>query len=339
MNLRQNTAMSLLALTLVLSGCGAKGTDNIESQSPTASATTSPSAMPTESSSETPSEDPGKLILKEFKDLALAGKPANELFASLKQHIGEVQPEQADEFIRTMEAYYKDNLPIAQQELEGLEVQKELNALKWPITEEKIRTMKDGPVKELAIAKMDGGYKLISSEGFVFPIVDYGKFLSYGDDLTTPMKTYLEVLAAESDSPTASDGGLIITWDELSAKTLAAESYVVTFPDSPERREIEDRYLNYLSMYLIGLNNTPIFDYDTFVVLPAVKSQYEQMVASHAGTVTGQLTKELLSVLEKTNGAVYTKGKKGEQVNIPETQKFREELETKARSLLPASKN
>ncbi|QJD87472.1 hypothetical protein [Cohnella herbarum] len=184
-----------------------------------------------------------------------------------------------------------------------------------------------------------GGYKLITAEGFIFPIVDYGKLVSYADKMSISMKAYLDVMATESDAATARDAGLAISWDELANRALAAESYVVAFPDTPERKAIEIKYLNYLNMYLIGLNNTPIFDYDTFLILPEVKSQYEQMATTHAGTITGQLTKQLLSILDTTEGAVFAKSKNGEQTNIPAIQQFRDKINASVSSKLPASKN
>ncbi len=333
MKFRKSYMMSVLFVTLAIAGCGAKGSDS-ESPSPSSSAT----PAPTESSSAAPSETPKVTILQQFKDQTLAGLPANELFASFKQMIEETEPAVADEFIRTLEAYYEKNLPKAEKKYEADNVQQELAALEWPITEEQIQVIKDDSVRDLANQTLEGGYKLVTAEGFIFPIIDYGKLLSFGDKVTTAMKAYLNVMATESDAASASDGGLIITWDELASRTLAAESYVVTFPDSPERTKIENRYMNYLSMYLIGLNNTPIFDFETFVLLPEVKSQYEQMAASHAGTITGQLTMEMLGVVNESKGSVFVKGKNGEQEDIPAMKQFRDKIESAARSKLPAGK-
>lgn len=326
---------AILTFAIMLSACG--------TQAPTAESPTSseiivtPTPEPTESAS--PSEDPSEILIKQFKEQALANPPANELFASLKQMMEQMQPPaQADELIRILESYYEGNLPEISKQFEATNVQEELAALEWPIQEDSLQSIKDSSVRELAERTLKGGYKLTTAEGFIFPIVDYSKLLSFNDQLSIQMKTYLDVMATESDTPSASDGGLIITWDELSSRTLAAESYVVTFPDAPERDNVEEQFIHYLSMYLIGLNNTPIFDYDTFKLLPDVKSQYEQMVASHAGTVTGQLTKELLSLLNDSKDAVFLKGDSGEQVDIPANRQFREQLETKARSLLPIGK-
>jgi hypothetical protein len=329
---RIKLGLSALIISLALTACGDKSTGS-ESPSVAPSPTSTSTPAPTETSSSTPSKESDELILKQFRDLALASPPADELLASFKQSIAEIQPAQADELIRAMEAYYQKNLPEAEKKFEASNVQEDLMKLEWPITDEQIQAINDDSVRELAQQTIAGGYKLETAEGFVFPVIDYGQLVAYGDKLTISMKAYLDIMAAESDKASAKDAGLAITWDELASRTLAAESYVVTFPDTPERASVEQRYLNYLSMYLIGLNNTPIFDYDTFVILPEVKKQYEQMSASHAGTVTGQLTKEMLALLNDS------KGKNGEQTDIPALKQFRDKIESAARSKLPSSKN
>jgi len=328
--------LTAIMLALALSACGARE-DGSEIPTPTPSPTINEPA-PTESASETPSEDPDELIVDAFRKLALAGGPANELYASLEKSIEGLQPAQADELIRSMEAYYDKNLPEAEEAIQQSDVQQQLSQLNWPISEEQIQTIKDDDIRKLVEQTVAGGYKLETAEGMYFPIVDYGKLLSFGDKVSISMKAYLDLMATESDAPTAKDAGLVVAWDELASRTLAAESYIVTFPDTAERAKVEDRYLNYLNIYLVGLNNTPIFDYGTFAVLPDVKKQYEQMVASHGGTITGQLAKELLDVLDETGGFVFQKGKKGEQADFPALKQFRDDIAETAKSKLPAVK-
>ncbi|WP_256760747.1 hypothetical protein [Cohnella sp. WQ 127256] len=337
MNYRMTLIGSILVFSIVLSGCGAKITD---SENPSASS--SPSATiapePTETSSATPGVESNELILKQFQAQALASPSADELMASFKQHIEAVQPAQADELVRTLESYYEKNLPEMGKKFESSNIQEKLAALDWPITSAQISEIKEETIRELAEQTLAGGYKLVTAEGFIFPIVDYDKMLSYSDKVTTEMGAYLNLMATESDQATASDGGLVITWDELASRTLAAESYVVTFPDSPERIKVENQFMNYLSMYLIGLDNTPIFDYETFTLLPDVKKQYEQMVESHTKTITGQLTEQFLGLLKDSKDAVFIKDVKGTQTDIPAMKQFREQLKSSAHSKLPSSK-
>ncbi|XID93166.1 hypothetical protein ACF3MZ_01100 [Paenibacillaceae bacterium WGS1546] len=334
---RVKIGMTVLILSLALSACGAKGndTDGPQTTPPPTISTPEPSA----SVSVPPGEDRGDLIVNEFREMALAGAPAKEMFDSFRSSVAEVQPTQADELVREMEAYYETNLPETEKAFEDSGVQQALMQLEWPISEQAIEDMTDDEVKELAEETLAGGYKLETAEGYIFPVVDYGRLLSFGDRVSIAMKAYLELMAAESDAPAAKDAALVISWDELASRALAAESFVVTFPDTPERAEAERRFLLYLQFYLIGLNNTPIFDYETFELLPEVKAQYEQMAASHAGTITGQLTAEWLNALEEANGQVFGRGANGEQTDIPALKEFRDSLETKARDMLPAAKN
>jgi hypothetical protein len=335
MKIRMHYALAVLILSAVLSGCGAEG-KGVESPSPSSSSPV-PSESASASPTATPSESPNVSILQQFKEQALAGTPVDELYASFKQKMGEkIQPAEADELVRVLETYYGGHLEDAGKKYEADNVQQTLSALKWPINEETASGIKDDSIRQLVQETLAGGYKLETTEGYIFPIVDYGQLLSFEDQVSIPMKSYLDLMATESDNASAGDGGLLISWDELASRTLASESYVVNFPDSPERSKVEDRFINYLTMYLIGLNNTPIFDYETFILLPDVKKQYEQMVASHSGTVTGQLVKQMLDILGKSGDAVFIKSKNGEQTDIPAVKQFRDQFKTAARSKLPA---
>jgi hypothetical protein len=335
MKIYKQYALAVLILSVIVSGCTTKE-KGVESPS------TSSSPLPSESASaspaDTPIETPSMTILQQFKDQALAGIPADELYASFKQKMGEVQPTEADELVRVLETYYDSHLEEAGNKYDADNVQQTLAALEWPINEERAAGIKDDSIRQLVQQSLAGGYKVETTEGYYFPIVDYGELLSFGDRVTVTMKTYLDVMAMESDNASTGDGGLIISWDELASRILATESYVVNFPDSPERNKVEDRFINYLTMYFIGLDNTPIFDYETFVLLPDVKKQYEQMAASHSGTVTGQLVKQLLDILSKSGDAVFIKNKNGEQTDIPAVKQFRDQIESAARSKLPSAK-
>jgi hypothetical protein len=332
MKMNIKVVVFFVVFSVIISGCGAKGTG---SEIPTPSSSTS---TPTESSTPGPSETPKVTLLEQFKDMTLANGPADELYTSFKQMITKSEAAEADELIRTLESYYSTNLSETEKKFEPENVQKELSAAKWPFTEDQIAGIKDDTVRSLVEQTIAGGYKLEITEGYAFPVVDYGKLLSFGDLVTTPMKAYLDLMAMESDAKTTSDGGIVISLEELSRRTLAAESYVVTFPDTAERKKAENRYIQYLNLYLLGLNNSPIFDFETFILLPEVKSQFEQMVTSHSGTVIGQLTKQMLDILSKSNDAVFIKGKNGEQTDIPAMKAFRDQLESAARSKLPGGK-
>lgn len=331
MKIRVKALVTAIALIAVLSGCGNRGSHESPSPSPS-------SPAPTESQTPAPSSTSNKTLLQEFRTKALANAPADELLHSMNGMLEEVEPAEADEFIRIMESYYEKNLAAEEQKLQAEKVQQQLLKLDWPFTEDQIASIEDESVRQLVEQTLAGGYKLDTAEGYVFPVVDYSKLLSYSDNLTASMNAYLSLMAMESDDRSARDASLVISWDELSRRTLAAESYVMTFPDSPERPKAEERFLQYLRFYLIGLDNTPIFGGD-YKILPELKSHLEQTAASHPGTITGQLTKELLEILNITGDAVAEKNKNGDEVDVPEFKVFRDTLESKAVARLPVGKS
>lgn len=339
-NHRLKATASILVLSLALAACGAKNNAPGESPStpPTTSAPSETAPEPTESASLPPTQDSGELIAKHYRELTLAGAPAPEVYEELKKSMDQVLPAQADELIRTLEQFYEQDLPKAEKSFENAKVQQALSELDWPLTEQAVAELKDEEARTVVENAIAGGYKVETAEGMYFPVVDYGRLLTYGDQVSISMKAYLDLMARESDTPSAKDAALVISWDELASRLLASESYLVTFPDTPERQAVESSFLRYLSFYFIGLNNTPNFDYETFAILPELKTQYEQMAASHGETISGQFAKELLSILEESKGQLFVKGDKGEQKDVPAVKEFRDKLQDEALAKLPAAK-
>lgn len=322
--------ISLVVLSAALAGCGGRNTASDETPAPSAF-----SPAPTPSLPASPSASADQTLLQEFRAKAMADAPADELLQSISGILTEAGPAEADELIRVMESYYERNLSKTAETLQAENVQQQLLKLNWPFTEDQMVNIQDESVRTLVERTLAGGYKLDTAEGFVFPVVDYSKLLSYGEQVSTSMKAYLSLMAMESDARSASDASLVITWDELSKRILAAESYVMTFPDSPERPKAEERFIQYLKFYLTGLDNSPIFG-TGYKILPELKTHYEQTAVTHSGTITGQLTRELLDILDSTGGAVGFKNKKGDETFVAEFAAFRDSLESKARAQLPA---
>ncbi|WP_052486945.1 hypothetical protein [Gordoniibacillus kamchatkensis] len=327
--------LAMLALSAVLAGCDKAG--NNSAPSPTASAD-SPSPSPTASQpSPSPTakpDDNGQMVLEEFRGIVLADAPADELNVKLDKAMAGVAPETADELVRELESYYEKNLPEVEKKFNADNVQKTLLKLKWPFTADQTADIKDEKTRSLVEKTLAGGYKLETAEGYVFPILDYGALKRFDDRVTPGMVAFIALMALESDSKSAEDGGLIITWEELASRTLAAENYVRTYPQSKERVQAEQRFIQYLYSFLVGMDNTPIFQFETFKIDQKVKSTYEQTIQANPDTATAKMTQKLLDILKKTEGAVFLKGKNGEKLDIPEVKQFRESIKKEARSML-----
>ncbi|MDG0791642.1 hypothetical protein OMP38_12730 [Cohnella ginsengisoli] len=315
----------------------ASATASASSSAPTSSASPSAEASASASPSATPTseQETDAALLEAFKEQAQSDLSAAELNKALDDKLTQALPETGDALLREMLAYYDRQLPNMQGKFEPEKVQQALQKLEWPPTDEQIGQIKDEQVRSLVQGAIDGGYKLETTEGFYFPVVDYGKLKRADAQVTAAMKDYIALLAVESDQKSASDGGLVIERSEVAARAAQAEAYVTAHPDTPERKQAENlfatRYVPYL---LMGLDNTPVFDFETFKIDTQVKAALEKVITDYPGTVTSKLAQEFLAIVEKTGGAVYKKGKNGEQVAIPEVKAFYDGLEAHARQLL-----
>lgn len=291
------------------------------------------SNIPTPTTSDlTESEE--KQIIDEFGIHVKEQRSAQELHSFVQEKIPRLSPESADELIRMLLAYYEGELPLIEKKFDDEQVQSTLQGMNDMITINSVPDIDHSKTKELLELTFSSGFIVDTTEGYFFPIVNYEALKEFDEYVTPTIKDYIALLALESNSKSTSDGGLVIPWNELAARTLTAESFIRDHPSAQERERVEERYIQYLNNYLIGLNNSPIFDYDTFKILPEVKAMYENTTQSYPDTVTAILTKQLLSVLAITNDQLFLAGDGGNQVDIPETKQFRESIESEARQQL-----
>lgn len=83
----------------------------------------------------------------------------------------------------------------------------------------KVKEIKDKSIRDI----FDGGFKLVTSEGMYYLIIDYGYLTKYSQHLADEMKDYIKIMALESDKPASNDAGLVITWDELGRRCIDTE--------------------------------------------------------------------------------------------------------------------
>lgn len=317
---------AILAMA-ILTGCSQNGKSDSTGGSNT---TDSEQAAPEpgsnndseKSQQETESDTNKEQILSDF-DKFKAGKPeAKEWLAWFDEHLAKLPAEDADQLVRELLAFYEMDLGKVQDEYLKEAVYRELGTLEWPITEDSLSRIKDEAVRQTITDHFAGGYKLQTVEGMVFPIVDYGKVSKYADAVSEPMGEYLKLLAMESDARMASDGGLVITWDELAERTVAYEVYFKQYADTPESAKVKEQYENrYLPAYFNGLVNTPIYDYDTFKLNSEVKASYENTIKKYPDSETAKLAQQFIDVLKKNDWKVY-EGSGGGRKDIPEVKQF-----------------
>ncbi|SFF12130.1 hypothetical protein SAMN04487969_114143 [Paenibacillus algorifonticola] len=273
-------------------------------------------------------------LLEQYRQTVQNAKEPFEIVSFLNENMSKAGQERADTMIRELNAYYNNDLERTQDAFFEKNVQEVLLQQQWPITASNAAEIQDAAVKQLVITKLMGGYKLIMVEGSIYPIIDFELQKVYKNYVSQQMNDYIFLRAVESNEVSAKDAGLIITWDKLANRAVLSETYIKTYPNSAERPEIEQLYLNsYLSMYIYGLNNTPIFDMETYRLLSEVKTSYQKLVKEHPETVTAKIVSQFLDVLATTDEQVYNRIN-GQQMDIPAVKQFHERFQAKAEELL-----
>ncbi|MBI1722568.1 MAG: PD40 domain-containing protein [Gemmatimonadetes bacterium] len=178
-------------------------------------------------------------------------------------------------------------------------------------------------------AAYDSTQRYFSSRGMVlrsaegeFWVTEDPDFLvrRLGAYLTRPMRRYLEIRGQEKYGYEA-DGGLYISWDELADRIVTWEEFLEANPGFARWdslwNEAQGWYARYLSAYVSGLENTPLFDgrpplgpYGTGTLDRDVRASYERLVARHGGTQSARFVRGLLDVLGRSG---YMEGPEREE--------------------------
>ena len=132
----------------------------------------------------------------------------------------------------------------------------------------KIDGIEDVKIKGLLSEVRDSGYKVETAEGMFFPVINYEFYKRYGSYVTCDIKEYFDLMAVESNKMPAKDAALVITWDEILKRILNQENFISKNGDSVKAQQVKDLNKKYLIFALFGANNTPLFSYDSKIMVP-----------------------------------------------------------------------
>lgn len=216
-------------------------------------------------------------IMNDFQSLLKNNAGVDEVAAFINDNIAGASPEDASEMLDRFESIQKNNLPQFEGLYNEVNVQSKINdEYKAIIAGSEI---KDSGLKELLAETYNSGYKVETAEGMYFPIIDYGFYKNFSSYATPDMKDYIDIMAEETEQMPAKDGALVIGWDEIIKRALNQEQFINTRKDSVKVDEVRQLYNKYVIFTLYGLNNTPLFSYDTKTLDPEAREVYLNAVA------------------------------------------------------------
>jgi hypothetical protein len=197
------------------------------------------------------------------------------------------------QFITKLEdEFYKDNGAI-QNKIN------ELNKPGFDIT--KIDEIEDSELKALLIKTRDNGYKVETAEGMFFPEINYEFYQKYSDKVTPDIKEYIDLMAVESNNVPAKDAALVISWEEVLKRALNQEKYIAQYKNSTKIDDVKALYKKYLTFTLLGLNNTPLFSYDSKLMDPDARKAYENFLKDGTNSDFVKILNDYMEQIKKND--------------------------------------
>jgi len=158
-------------------------------------------------------------------------------------------------------------------------------------------------LSQAASEAIDRKYKLISAEGSFEPVIDYQAYLPYSPFLTEEMNDYINLKAMESNKPALLDAAIAVDNAKYIQRILKSMGYLQKYSESPRLEEIKQYAIARISIYLRGIDNSPVFDYSQ-KILPDKLAEFESNVQEYVGTDFGYIIADYLSLLQQED---YTK--------------------------------
>lgn len=283
-------AAALLLGAGLLTGCTAVTDDKIEDSN---NEVNNPPAV---------EESKQDKVMAEFMTFAEGNPKPDAIIEFMDKNIAEVSKENASRMLDELEKSLKDNLQGLEEEYYSTAVQEAMyNAYKSEFDLSKLDSIQDSEVKGLLEKTKAMGYKVETAEGMFFPIINYEFLKRFSPYAGADMKDYIDIMAVESNKVPAKDAALVIGWDEVIERALVQESFISKHSSSAKVEGIKELQERYVTFILYGLNNTPLFSYDTKKINPEAKEVYIKAVADNTDSELMKLLRRYMEILEKSN--------------------------------------
>jgi outer membrane murein-binding lipoprotein Lpp len=237
-------------------------------------------------------------LMNQYQVLINENKPAGELTGFIEANKNNLSQENLDKVVIDLIEVQQTRLKDYEDKIFSQEINIIVNNYKYEDLIQ-LRNIKEDSIKNLLLEAFSNGYKLSVSEGMYYFEIDYDKILKdFGRYASDKVAGYLEIMAAESNKHFASDAALIINLDELASRTVKTEKHIDSYPDFAQIQQVKQFHNYYLKAYLLGLNNTPLFDYQTGKAKESFLKSYENTIANQKGTKLAAILEEYLTLLE-----------------------------------------
>lgn len=247
------------------------------------------------------------------------GLPAADTY--LESHINQVTTHHATLMVLQLENARNKALTAMTDRLLVPNVQdKMIKAYKWndSFTQLMSRT-NDASLRALLQQARDSGYRLVMLEGSLYPIMNYMAFQKYISYVKPDIKQYINIMAVETSNLAADDGALVIGYQEILNRALNQERFLNEYPKSNRVKQVNNLMNNYTLYTFYGLNNTPLFDYETNKMTANAQKGYKAVLQRNSSEDSDFLTKlqKFMDIVTEAKFEKTTAVEKWLEQNIP----------------------
>lgn len=161
-----------------------------------------------------------------------------------------------------------------------------------------LKNSNDNIISGLAQDTLNRKYKLESSEGYVYPIVDYMEYKQfYGSYLSGQMNAFIDIMAEESENPSVKDAAIIIPLDEYVESIISLYEFEEKYGGFARIYYIVNMLNSRLWIYMGGIDNTPVFDFNGYIIQERL-DDFKVNTEKYKGTAFGDKLDEYLQLLD-----------------------------------------
>ena len=103
---------------------------------------------------------------------------------------------------------------------------------------------------------------------------------------SSALNSYVIQMQKELKKPVVKDGKLKISFKEVQQRLIFWEHFLQQYGDFCARDRVANHYNRYLQIFLLGTQNTPVFDSETHTLLPKMEKLYQKTLEKYPDTHT-----------------------------------------------------
>lgn len=247
-----------------------------------------------------------KDVLTQLNAMQKENKMPKEMFDFLNQNISQLNKTAATEAVGILVNTLEDYEAIYNEQLfTGNYPDLMYKYFEFVFDYSKIESIKEQELKTLLYDITLGGFRIIDTEGTFTVVVDYDALKTFSDYVDEELNSYIEIMALRFNDPVAVDASITVQPEELEARILQMENYILSYDNQQRKEIILSMYQGYMMVYMSGTDNSAVFDYDTGALNPDMFKVFETAAGKYKDNMFGKVMNKYVQLL-KQEGFVNT---------------------------------